>query len=742
MGLLTAGTPLDWPDSKPYREKVKTDGVEQFLHVFHAAKDFHEHGLKWGDEVEYLLLNIDDQAERATLSLRAPELLAILQMEEHSQPEGSSVPVLWRPEYARWMIEGTPGLPYRCYAADLVNVERNMALRRTEIAQLLRPNETVLSITAFPRTGCGIYTSPPTIPFGRVARSFFTSDDVISPHPRFPTLTRNIRLRRERKVKIEVPLFMDERTTSLQRLIPPEPAHFSLLEQASKKFSEEEKRTDPEFALLEEGLQTMVKEKIIMDSTAFGMGSSCLQVTLQGRDLSESRYLYDQLAVMAPLMLALTAATPAQRGMLADTDVRWDVISGAMDDRPLEESQSGRITKSRYSSIDCFLSCRESFKPETYNDIPVPINEDAYKRLRQGGVDHMLARHIAHLFIRDPLVIYEEKVEQDNETSTDHFENIQSTNWNTVRFKPPPPGTDIGWRTEFRSMEVGLTDFENAAFSVFIVLLSRVILAFNLNFYIPMSKVDENMEIAHLRNAVKSQSFYFRKNLFKASHGSTFLCECGHIHNASLVGGHAECVDIDKFCSKPDGGESSDSDSDPFDLMTLDEIFNGKPLCHNGRAAGLAFPGLIPLMRGYLDALNIDSSTRLRLVTYLDFISERAAGTLITNANYIRNFIRKHPNYMGDSIVSEPTTYDLMRTLEGISNGDIAAPELLGRFQAEGIFAHNETPHTMMARMQRKLEGPEATLLHGSSMPPWALAETIKSIATVMPDSARCESCP
>lgn len=34
-----------------------------------------------------------------------------------------------------------------------------------------------------------------------------------------------------------------------------------------------------------------------------------------------------------------------------------------------------------------------------------------------------------------------------------------------------------------------MTDFENAAYAVFIVLLSRAILSFNLNFYIPISKV-------------------------------------------------------------------------------------------------------------------------------------------------------------------------------------------------------------------------------------------------------------
>jgi len=39
-----------------------------------------------------------------------------------------------------------------------------------------------------------------------------------------------------------------------------------------------------------------------------------------------------------------------------------------------------------------------------------------------------------------------------------------------------------------------MTDFENAAFAVFVVLLSRAILYFNLNFYVPISKVG-NLEL-------------------------------------------------------------------------------------------------------------------------------------------------------------------------------------------------------------------------------------------------------
>ena len=58
--------------------------------------------------------------------------------------------------------------------------------------------------------------------------------------------------------------------------------------------------------------------------------------------------------------------------------------------------------------------------------------------------------------------------------------------------------------------KVQLTDFENAAFTVFSVLVSRVILAFDLNLYIPISLVDENMERAHSRDAVNSQKFWWR----------------------------------------------------------------------------------------------------------------------------------------------------------------------------------------------------------------------------------------
>jgi len=38
------------------------------------------------------------------------------------------------------------------------------------------------------------------------------------------------------------------------------------------------------------------------------------------------------------------------------------------------------------------------------------------------GIDSFLAKHIAHLFIRDPLVIFAESIDQDDSVSSDHFE--------------------------------------------------------------------------------------------------------------------------------------------------------------------------------------------------------------------------------------------------------------------------------------------------------------------------------
>lgn len=49
---------------------------------------------------------------------------------------------------------------------------------------------------------------------------------------------------------------------------------------------------------------------IYMDAMCFGMGMNCVQATFSCKTLSDARYLYDQLIVIAPLLLSVSPAPP------------------------------------------------------------------------------------------------------------------------------------------------------------------------------------------------------------------------------------------------------------------------------------------------------------------------------------------------------------------------------------------------------------------------------------------------
>lgn len=183
----------------------------------------------------------------------------------------------------------------------------------------MAPNEFPITLTTFPRLGTTGDVSPYFSTSGEKLRSQFLPDEVANPHIRFPTLAANIRSRRGRKVEINVPVFRDERT--------PWPFKDPTVNYDLHKWPEDD-----------DVRQGAVKENhIYMDAMAFGMGSCCLQITFQAKNITEGRTLYDQLSPLGPIMLALTAATPIYKGFLADTDVRWNQISRAVDDRTPEE---------------------------------------------------------------------------------------------------------------------------------------------------------------------------------------------------------------------------------------------------------------------------------------------------------------------------------------------------------------------------------------------------------------------
>nr|XP_042704740.1 glutamate--cysteine ligase catalytic subunit isoform X3 [Chrysemys picta bellii] len=590
MGLLSQGSPLSWEETQRHAEHVRRHGILQFLHIYRAVAERQKDVLKWGDEVEYMLVAFDHEHKKVRLSLTGEEVLYTLQ--EKGERVNPNHPTLWRPEYGSYMIEGTPGQPYGGTMSEFNTVQDNMRKRRQEAASVLKEDEALCTVTSFPRLGCPGFTLPecePTPVEGGASKSLFFPDEAINKHPRFSTLTRNIRHRRGEKVVINVPIFKDKNTPS------------PLIETFPKDDGEAAKAAKP--------------DHIYMDAMGFGMGNCCLQVTFQACSISEARCLYDQLAPICPIVMALSAAAPFYRGYVSDIDCRWGVISASVDDRTREErgleplkNNHYRISKSRYDSIDSYLSeCGEK-----YNDIDLTIDKEIYEHLVKEGIDHLLAQHIAHLFIRDPLTLFEEKIHLDDANESDHF-------------------------------EVQLTDFENSAYVVFVVLLTRVILSYKLDFLIPLSKVDENMKVAQKRDAVRQGMFYFRKDICKG--GNAVVDGCGPAQNGK------------------------ETDAEEYTLMSIDTIINGK----DG-----VFPGLIPILNSYLENMEVDVDTRCTILNYLKLIKKRASGELMTVARWMREFIANHPDYKQDSVITDEMNYSLIRKCNQIAQEKAECPELLG----------------------------------------------------------------
>ncbi|CAF3694848.1 unnamed protein product [Rotaria sp. Silwood1] len=353
-------------------------------------------------------------------------------------------------------------------------------------------------------------------------------------------------------------------------------------------------------------------DHIHLDSSTAGWGCCCLQVTFQAESFEESIHLYDQLLPLCPIMLCLSAASPIWRGYLSDIDCRWNIISEAADDRTIEEKKEKNL-QSRYSSAPSYLAD----KNKHLNDIDYPVDQFVVSKLIEQGMPETLSRHFGHLFIRDPLVILKEFLHPVDDTNSYHFENLNSLVWNTLRLKPPPLNDDLlGWRVEFRPMDIQLSDFENAALVVFLALITRVIISYGLDITIPISQINENMNKAHNRDSIRREKFYFQYN-------------------------------------------------NQISQMFINDIING----NNG------FLGLVPLVRKYIyEREDIDADTRHTIEQYLLLISKRAAGTLLTNASWIRQFVLSHSSYKQDSIVSEEIQYDLIWKMVQIENGHENCP--------------------------------------------------------------------
>ena len=101
------------------------------------------------------------------------------------------------------------------------------------------------------------------------------------------------------------------------------------------------------------------------------------------------------------------------------------------------------------------------------------------------------------------------------------------------------------------------------------------------------------------------------------------------------------------------------------------------------------FPGLVGLTEMYLETLETTDEERAKIDSYLARVRRRASGELQTTAAWMRSFVRGHPEYKHDSVVSQEVNYDLMVALDEIERGVRKEPGLLPEDYVGGVKAQS-----------------------------------------------------
>jgi glutamate--cysteine ligase catalytic subunit len=278
----------------------------------------------------------------------------------------------------------------------------------------------------------------------------------------------------------------------------------------------------------------------------------------------------------------------------------------AMDDRTDEEKDENSpkyIYKSRYGPVYSYISSHEYIQ-DFHNDYPkMPIDKKIYKTLIENDFSDRLATHFSNLLVRDPLVIFDEKINQ-QEKDVSHFENFNSTNWNSLRFKPPrEQDNDTCFKIEVRPCELQLTPFENASIMTFCLIYSQLILKKDVNFIIPITKVDKNFEKAHNYNAFEKELFFFRVDGLRNYHKESKLYENDYLT-------HGNPLDENYF--------DKNLNSENIKEMTIEEIFCG--------SEELEYEGLLNIMNNFVDENIFDEEIKKITKLHLSFIEKRAKG--------------------------------------------------------------------------------------------------------------------
>lgn len=73
----------------------------------------------------------------------------------------------------------------------------------------------------------------------------------------------------------------------------------------------------------------------------------------------------------------------------------------------------------------------------------------------------------------------------------------------------------------------------------------------------------------------------------------------------------------------------------------------------------------------------------------------------MTTAKYIRNFIRSHPKYKFDSVVTDEINYDLMEKCARITKGEDTCPELFADPNTKTCHIVHESCKKMLEEVEK-----------------------------------------
>ena len=616
MGQLLDGRTLDWKETKQEASKLRLAATKQLVRNLQANISHSQpvNSLRWGYEIEFFTVRLNQNdvellpVASTLLSLlnnNATHPVQVQTASKQLEPTDDDKELIvadnniqhqsycgkWNPEYAAFMVESIPSQPFLLSSPALGSqVLYQMQYQRKFLHRTLQnnygPSCYALTIGSFPMLG-----AVPNAECCKNSLSHLFPTRFINNHPRFSTLTRNIVSRRGNiPVNIQLPAFPDE-------------------------FSH--------------------AKRIKMDAMGFGMGCCCLQTTTELPTFQDACYVYDELLAIAPIMLALTASSPAFRAMLSGEDCRWSVLEGAVDDRTAAEMQISNVT-SRFAPSLIYM--HES--NDHLNDIELDIDGNVLYTLRQQTrTSSPFSKHYAHIFRKDPVVAYSNTDYENESCGSEFIDALQSTNWNSVRFKVPADGN--GWRVEFRPMEVQPTDMENAAFCLFIEGLilalcnSRLVTNNDIELSAPLTLDSPSKQL-------------------KMCQKSKDLCSADEIKTKNQ-----KSIDpsLSSFTMPASKVAANFKRAVVNDAVLKEKFFWAGKEISTDSIVNDTENGLLAFIKRYAPQYSNENEQFLQLV------SRRASGEERTAAKKMRDFVLSHSEYQKDSVISDKIMHDLTVSL-------------------------------------------------------------------------------